>query len=124
MKRRKTNGLNSRFDRMIETVNVMHHSPTKSRRRTRSSGSSSASSYDLPKTPLDAYDGLNTGRLGKGFSVIKLKTSPIRGKKCLYREKKTSSPLIDPDDLPAKVTIFILHRTHYPLTQGSLLGST
>ncbi|KAF8909842.1 hypothetical protein CPB85DRAFT_705793 [Mucidula mucida] len=66
-KRAKGGGLNTRFDRMVQTMNVTHRSPT--RARTRSVGSSSVSSYDLPKTPLDA---LPQGRLGRDFSVIKM----------------------------------------------------
>ncbi|KAF8844714.1 hypothetical protein BDN67DRAFT_1065870 [Paxillus ammoniavirescens] len=60
---------------MIEKVNVMHSystsSPDISRRRMRSSGTSSVSSYDVPKTPLDPYSALHQGRLGKEFSVLR-----------------------------------------------------
>ncbi|KAJ8696193.1 hypothetical protein PTI98_006078 [Pleurotus ostreatus] len=52
-KRRKT-GVNTRFDRMVETMNITRPSPsTVSSNRTRSS---SLSSYDAPKTPSDAYN--------------------------------------------------------------------
>ncbi|KIJ18879.1 hypothetical protein PAXINDRAFT_179109 [Paxillus involutus ATCC 200175] len=75
VKRRRVAGLNTRFDHMIEKVNVMHSYPTSSpaisRRRMRSSGTSSVSSYDVPKTPLDPYSALHQGRLGKEFSVLR-----------------------------------------------------
>ncbi|KAJ3777841.1 hypothetical protein FB446DRAFT_715845 [Lentinula raphanica] len=66
-KRRKT-GLNSKFDRMVEAMNITYRSP-KERQRTRSS---SVSSYGVPQTPVDAYAGLQAGALGQDFSVIKL----------------------------------------------------
>ncbi|KAH9935604.1 uncharacterized protein B0H18DRAFT_1207171 [Fomitopsis serialis] len=79
MKRRKTTGLNSRFDRMIETVNILHTSPASSksshsgrRRRAASSSSASAAEYDMPRTPVDAYNELHGGRLGADFAVIKM----------------------------------------------------
>ncbi|OCH86121.1 hypothetical protein OBBRIDRAFT_797498 [Obba rivulosa] len=61
---------------MIETVSVMHSPPRKParRRRSRNASSSSATSYDMPRTPMDAYSGLDAGRLGRGFSVIKMKS--------------------------------------------------
>ncbi|KAF9071680.1 hypothetical protein BDP27DRAFT_1446164 [Rhodocollybia butyracea] len=72
-KRRKTTGLNSRLDRMVETMNATYRSPTKSdRHRSRSSGSS-VSSYGVPRTPVDAYEGLQAGALGQDFSVIKMR---------------------------------------------------
>ncbi|KIJ67719.1 hypothetical protein HYDPIDRAFT_25194 [Hydnomerulius pinastri MD-312] len=78
-KRRKVAGLNTRFDRMIETVNVTHShgssSPSTSRRRTRSSGTSSVSSYDIPKTPVGAYGRFGEGRLGKDSSVLRTNKS-------------------------------------------------
>ncbi|KAJ3800070.1 hypothetical protein GGU11DRAFT_806984, partial [Lentinula aff. detonsa] len=67
-KRRKI-GLNSKFDRMVEAMNVTYRSPKK-RQRTRSS---SVSSYGVPQTPVDAYDGLQIGALGQDFSVIKMR---------------------------------------------------
>lgn len=75
LKRRKTLGLNTRFDRMLSQVNVTHSysSDPKARpKRVRSSGSSSVSSYDLPKTPVDAYSHLRENRLGGDFSVLKM----------------------------------------------------
>lgn len=86
MKRRKTLGLNTRFDRMLAQVNVMHSysSDLKShRKRVRSSGSSSVSSYDLPKTPVDAYSHLREDKLGGDFSVFKM-------------NKKASNPFKSP----------------------------
>ncbi|KAI0088022.1 hypothetical protein BDY19DRAFT_1048911 [Irpex rosettiformis] len=75
VKRHKTDGMNSRFDRMIATVNIM---PTPDSRKKRCRASSSASgsslmSYDVPKTPVDAYNDLEGGRLGEDFTVIKMK---------------------------------------------------
>lgn len=82
-KRHKTMGLNARFDRMIERVNLTLQDPqtpstTSSRRgqvQARSAGSSSvSSSNDVPKTPMDAYGGLQKGSLVHKFSVIKRKS--------------------------------------------------
>ncbi|KAG1816132.1 uncharacterized protein BJ212DRAFT_212771 [Suillus subaureus] len=73
LKRRKTLGLNTRFDRMLAQVNVTHlysSDPKTRRKRARSSGSSSISSYDLPKTPVDAYS--YEDRLGSDISVLKM----------------------------------------------------
>ncbi|KAI0355641.1 hypothetical protein OH77DRAFT_1589649 [Trametes cingulata] len=60
-KRQKTEGMNSRFDRMIQTVNVMHGAPSgpradRRRGRERAPSSSSGLSYDVPRTPLDPRD--------------------------------------------------------------------
>jgi hypothetical protein len=94
-KRHKTMGLNARFDRMIERVNLTLQDPqtpsaTSSRQgqvRARSAGSSSISSgYDVPKTPMDAYGGLQEGRLGHKFSVIKMKSSSGGKIGAYYRE--------------------------------------
>ncbi|KIK97119.1 hypothetical protein PAXRUDRAFT_24789 [Paxillus rubicundulus Ve08.2h10] len=77
VKRRRVAGLNTRFDHMIEKVNVTHSyansasSPATSRRRMRSAGTSSVSSYDVPKTPVDPYSALHQGRFGKEFYVLK-----------------------------------------------------
>ncbi|KAG1751512.1 uncharacterized protein EDB91DRAFT_611079 [Suillus paluster] len=79
LKRRKTLGLNTRFDRMLAQVHVTHSyssDPTTHRKRARSSGSSSVSSYDLPKTPVDAYS--HEGRLGRDFSVLKMNKRPLK----------------------------------------------
>ncbi|KAF9244886.1 hypothetical protein BU15DRAFT_71251 [Melanogaster broomeanus] len=80
-KRRRATGLNSRFDHMIERVNVMHSygssSPATLRRRMRSSGTSSVSSYGVPKTPVDAHSRPHHQRkLGEEFSVLKMNRSP------------------------------------------------
>jgi hypothetical protein len=77
LKRRKTLGLNTRFDRMLAQVNLTHsytfQVDQKARqKRVRSSSSSSVSSYGLPKTPLDAYSHLREDRLGGDFSVLKM----------------------------------------------------
>ncbi|KAH8083786.1 hypothetical protein BXZ70DRAFT_1068090 [Cristinia sonorae] len=72
-KRRKTDNLNTRYDRMAETVHAMQRErspPRRSRRASSASGSSSIASYDVPKTPIDAYSNLGEGRLGSSFSVI------------------------------------------------------
>ncbi|KAJ6475354.1 hypothetical protein C8R47DRAFT_700338 [Mycena vitilis] len=70
-KRRKTSGLNSRFDRMIETMNVTH-CPVRNRARSTSSTSGSS----VPRTPINDYDEFHRdGRLGAGFSVLKMTKS-------------------------------------------------
>ncbi|TRM69776.1 hypothetical protein BD626DRAFT_475236 [Schizophyllum amplum] len=75
-KRRKT-GLNDRFDRMVETMGVMHRSPAKTpknkKRKPRSSSFSSAS--EALRTPVDDYHDIQPDNLGKNFSVIKMGTS-------------------------------------------------
>ena len=59
---------------MIETVNIVHTADSgRAKRRRAASGSSSVTSYDMPKTPVDAYDTLEGGRLGDGFSLIKMR---------------------------------------------------
>ncbi|TFK54322.1 hypothetical protein OE88DRAFT_1184335 [Heliocybe sulcata] len=84
-KRRKTVGLNARFDDMIRKVSLLDSSSSTSssswrNRQRASSGSSSTlgSTSDIPSTPLDAYTDLNDGRLGRGFSLIKMATSAGR----------------------------------------------
>ncbi|PCH43858.1 hypothetical protein WOLCODRAFT_164785 [Wolfiporia cocos MD-104 SS10] len=80
-KRRKTLGLNSQFDRMMDTINNIHTSSGSSarsrprRNRAASSSSVSLGSYDVPKTPVYIYNGLDEGRLGSDFSVLKMKPS-------------------------------------------------
>ncbi|EPQ57461.1 hypothetical protein GLOTRDRAFT_137786 [Gloeophyllum trabeum ATCC 11539] len=78
-----TLGMNARFDNMVQQVCLMRpssppSSTSGSRRRKRaSSGSSSllGSTSDIPTTPMDAYSDLHDNRLGRGFSVIKMKQS-------------------------------------------------
>lgn len=41
----------------------------------RSSGTSSVSSHDMPKTPVEAYSGLRPSKLGNDFAVLKMKKS-------------------------------------------------
>ncbi|KAG8213664.1 hypothetical protein J3R82DRAFT_10359 [Butyriboletus roseoflavus] len=77
VKRRKVAGLNARFDRMIKSVDTMLSYRATSRERMQSSGTSSVSSHDVPKTPVDAYSNLHPGNLGKSFSVLKMKKSPL-----------------------------------------------
>ncbi|KAI9572199.1 hypothetical protein HD554DRAFT_1651548 [Boletus coccyginus] len=73
-KRRRVAGLNTRFDRMIKSVNTMlSHSPASSRKRMQSSGTSSVSSHDVPKTPVGAYSCFHPGKLGNDFSILKMK---------------------------------------------------
>lgn len=81
IKRRKTTtGLNSRFDRMIETVNILHTSPASSkssrsggRLRAASSSSASAVEFEMPRTPVDAYSEPHGRRLGADFVVMKMR---------------------------------------------------
>jgi hypothetical protein len=79
-KRRKTVGLNSRFDRMVETMNINRPPVKGARNRARSTSSTSGSS--VPKTPIDDYDEFHRdARLGTDFSVIKMGKSMPRNKK-------------------------------------------
>ncbi|KAK7692638.1 hypothetical protein QCA50_004271 [Cerrena zonata] len=71
-KRRRTEGLNARYDRMIEAANIVHRpsNPVDSSRSRRqraissASGSSSIASHDIPRTPVDAYNDRAHGILG------------------------------------------------------------
>ncbi|KAF8492308.1 hypothetical protein JB92DRAFT_3100353, partial [Gautieria morchelliformis] len=70
--------MNARFDRMLERVNVEplvtpqeSSSPTRTRKRGRSTSSISGSSEAAPPTPVDAYAALEGGRLGDGFMIFK-----------------------------------------------------
>lgn len=74
IKRRRIDGLNSRFDEMIKTVNVLAQPPPADLcpRRKRMASSSSAVSIDPPATPVDAYNDLGKSRLGRDFSVLKM----------------------------------------------------
>lgn len=116
-KRRKTMGLNSRFDRMIENVKMSSRSfesdpIAHSRRRgprPRSTTSSSLTSSDVPKTPVDAYSGLEEGRLGKTFSVLKMK-SGRRSHGASDRHDRSGDVRADNS---AQVTIFVLLHFHH-----------
>ncbi|KAG9316331.1 hypothetical protein JVU11DRAFT_2362 [Chiua virens] len=80
-KRRRVAGLNTRFDRMIKSVNTLLSyrttSPAPSRKRVESSGTSSTSSHDIPKTPVDSYSNHLPGKLGKDFSLLKTKNTSL-----------------------------------------------
>jgi hypothetical protein len=68
MKRRRLCGLNSRFDRMLQEVTWASHAPNSSfprRRRAYSSGSSSMTNRDSPKTPTEVEYG--STKLGRSF---------------------------------------------------------
>ncbi|KAI0630187.1 hypothetical protein C8Q77DRAFT_247006 [Trametes polyzona] len=74
-KRQKTEGMNSRYDGMIRTVNIMHGSPSTERRSRRGHtlSSSSATDYDTPRTPVGRPH--PTDVLGRGISVLKMRMS-------------------------------------------------
>ena len=72
-KRRRYTTLNARYDRMIDTVSVLSPS-TASSRRGGDSGSSDVTGLGVPKTPVESYQHLQEGGLGKEFSIIKLNT--------------------------------------------------
>lgn len=80
---------------MIQTVNIMHASPQSHPRRARamSSSSASATSYDAPKTPTDAYSGLGDGALGNEFSVLKMKDQKISAGHYYAERRPTDSDL-------------------------------
>ncbi|KAK7057201.1 hypothetical protein R3P38DRAFT_1165764 [Favolaschia claudopus] len=90
-KRRKTSGLNSRFDRMVQTMNITHRSPVRKRARS----TSSASGSSVPKTPIDEfYDEFHRdSKLGPEFSVIKMgdKKKRVKQPVVLPWEKDSSS---------------------------------
>lgn len=111
VKRRKLTRLNSHFDRMIEQVNVVQTSPKPHRKRTRSVGSSSVSIGDAPKTPVDAYSALEDGRLGKTFSLVKIKKNSSFTNRLNSRSQKaiqTSSDEFDHSDEPFQVRFAII----------------
>lgn len=60
---------------MVETMNVVHRSPVKGGRRRRMRSSSGSTHSDV-QSSIDAYSGLQEGRLGKDFSLIKMGTQP------------------------------------------------
>lgn len=75
-------GINARYDRMIHTLKLTQErrKPVESRsslgrRHRRSSSSSSSgepSSDTLLRTPIDPYMGLDDGRIGQDFAVLKM----------------------------------------------------
>ncbi|RPD78051.1 hypothetical protein L226DRAFT_610053 [Lentinus tigrinus ALCF2SS1-7] len=73
-KRQRTDGMNSHYDRMIQTVNVLHATSTSAARprRQRAASSSSTTTYDAPPTPVDASTAFDRGALGEDFSVLKM----------------------------------------------------
>lgn len=76
LSKRPRASLNTRFDRMIDQVNATFEessTPVRyGRTRTSSAGSSSVSSgIDMPKTPVDEYDALDEGRLGKSPALVR-----------------------------------------------------
>lgn len=74
---------------MIATVNIIptpESNPKRRRASSSASGSSSAISYDIPKTPVDAYNDLEGGRLGEDFTVLKMRQ---------HTRDKTVSPAFD-----------------------------
>lgn len=95
---------------MLKSVDTMlsykNSSPASSRKRLQSSGTSSVSSYDIPKTPVDAYSNLHPGKLGKAFSVLKLKKSLLLPRDdsdgfpkpvvCVYALNYSRSPVLFP----------------------------
>ena len=98
---------------MIKSVNstlsYRTSSPASSRKRIQSSGTSSVSSHDVPKTPIDAYSNPHPVKLGKDFSVLKMKKSlhlPQDGSDgcpklavCVYALSSPRSPVLFPFQL-------------------------
>lgn len=89
-KRRKPNGLNGRMSRMLlraETsyVGIAGSSAEKRGRALSNSSSSSIFSNEVPRTPIDAiHNAVKRDNLGDGFSVIKMHSSPDRGRPTLF----------------------------------------
>jgi len=99
---------------------VMHHPQVKlGRQRSVSASSSSVSSHDLPKTPADAYSGLQEGKLGKTFSLIKMAPSSVPRTSESWRKRDTSGSVMDDDDPSTehqlKVPVSIIPRNKYCL---------
>ncbi|KAF7376136.1 hypothetical protein MSAN_00028500 [Mycena sanguinolenta] len=117
-KRRKASGLNSRFDRMLQTVNVTHRSPV--RKRARSTSSTSGSS--VPKTPIDEYDQFHRdAKLGADFSVMKMGDRKKRVKKPVvlpWEQDSSSSDIAEPPPPPLPswlASTFSTLNTEHPL---------
>ncbi|KAJ7901818.1 hypothetical protein B0H14DRAFT_3723411 [Mycena olivaceomarginata] len=124
-KRRKTSGLNSRFDRMIETLNVTHRFPT--HKRARSTSSTSGSS--VPRTPIDDYGEFHRdARLGADFAVIKMgdRTKGARNIKVKtpavlsWEQSSSSSDIAEPPPPPVALppwlaSTFSTLNTQHPL---------
>ncbi|KAF9461273.1 hypothetical protein BDZ94DRAFT_821492 [Collybia nuda] len=73
-KRRRTSGINSRFDEMVEIMSVVHRTPSNSgeRRRAHSNSSSSQNNLSDTQTSIDTCSTLQGRRLGKDFTLIKM----------------------------------------------------
>ncbi|KAI0374191.1 hypothetical protein BV20DRAFT_607584 [Pilatotrama ljubarskyi] len=78
-KRQKTEGLNSRYDRMIQTVNVMHGAPFRSTAERgggrRGVPSSSGTRYDVRRASFNASDAYHSSRSGQDLVTLKRRTS-------------------------------------------------
>ncbi|KLO05004.1 hypothetical protein SCHPADRAFT_896608 [Schizopora paradoxa] len=82
-RRRKANGLDHKLTRMLHRANTSYATMQAlasqgKRARTISNGSSSSTSYEVPRTPVDdVHDAVvsQQGRIGQGFRLIKLDPS-------------------------------------------------
>lgn len=82
-RRRKANGLDHKLSRMLHRANASYaamnaYASQGKRERTTSVGSSSSTSYEVPRTPVDeVHDAVvsQRGRIGQGFKLIKLGSS-------------------------------------------------
>lgn len=104
-KRRKTSGLNSRFDRMIETLNIAHPSRLDKSVHSRARSTSSTSGSSIPpRTPIDDYDEFHREatqrRLGADFSVIKMDTAS----NSIPRKNKTNKLPWDQDSSSSDIS--------------------
>ncbi|KAG6862260.1 hypothetical protein C0995_002191 [Termitomyces sp. Mi166 len=73
-KRRRTSGLNARFDNMVRTMNATYSGPQNPRQHQTRTRSSSDASH-LSSGIADAYSALHEGRIGENFTLIK--TQPL-----------------------------------------------
>lgn len=92
---------------MIETISrsPIKASSSRRRQRTRSIGSSSTSYCDLPRTPIDAYDGRQAGPLGKDFALIKMDAGAVTLNEFRQDALKTTSNHQDTRPLPPWLSI-------------------
>lgn len=82
-RRRKANGLDHKLSRMLHRANASDaamnaYASQRKRERTTSVGSSSSTSYEVPRTPVDDMHDVvvsQQGRIGQGFKLIKLGSS-------------------------------------------------
>ena len=138
-RRRKTDGLNSRFDRMMKTASIVHtpgeeREPKRRRRSSSTSGSSSLTSLDTPNTPRGENSDLSAVKNSKVHSTRDMSRIPP------YLDRYNLNSPIQQQDNPEEVpewlsnTVATLqsnhplrglvsaHRAHIPTFNGPAIN--